>query len=326
SFREALAKLADRLEERAARGCIRRCHGDLHLRNICLFRDRPRLFDCIEFNDRIATVDRLYDLAFLLMDLWHGGYRAEANFITNRYLDKTGDDEDGFILLPFMMAVRAAVRAHVTATQAMEEPDERERLADLAATYFDLARDLLRDGPAFFIAMGGFSGSGKTSIAEALAAHVGRPPGARIFESDRVRKGLFRVSAETRLGSEAYLPEVSRAVYARLTENARRVAADGGTVIADAVFDRIEGRVRIEAAAVEAGLPFCGVWLDTAPDILRARVRNRKGGPSDATVAVLEDQLKRDIGPLDWRRVDTTRPLAETIRDLVAFCTGRSEA
>ncbi|WP_174836863.1 phosphotransferase [Ruegeria sp. HKCCA6837] len=46
------------------------CHGDLHLRNIFLYGGRPRLFDCIDFNDQLATVDVLYDLAFLAMDLF----------------------------------------------------------------------------------------------------------------------------------------------------------------------------------------------------------------------------------------------------------------
>jgi hypothetical protein len=53
---------------------VRRCHGDLHLRNICVVDGRPVLFDCIEFSEAIASVDVLYDLAFLLMDLDHRGH------------------------------------------------------------------------------------------------------------------------------------------------------------------------------------------------------------------------------------------------------------
>ena len=70
-FRTALTRHSELLDRREAAGKVRRCHGDLHLRNICLLDGEPRLFDCIEFNDQIATVDVLYDLAFLLMDLWH---------------------------------------------------------------------------------------------------------------------------------------------------------------------------------------------------------------------------------------------------------------
>ena len=124
-------------------GKVRRCHGDLHLRNICLLDGEPRLFDCIEFNDQIATIDVLYDLAFLLMDLWHRGFPELANLVMNRYLDEA-DDEDGFILLPFFMAVRAAVRAHVTATQVEEGSGRSDKLVAEARSYFDLAEKFAR--------------------------------------------------------------------------------------------------------------------------------------------------------------------------------------
>ncbi|MCB1467202.1 MAG: aminoglycoside phosphotransferase, partial [Rhizobiaceae bacterium] len=49
-FRLALEKHQQRLDRRSDEGHIRLGHGDLHLRNICMFNDRPTLFDCIEFN------------------------------------------------------------------------------------------------------------------------------------------------------------------------------------------------------------------------------------------------------------------------------------
>jgi aminoglycoside phosphotransferase family enzyme len=65
----ALAQHKTLLDERQHDGKVRRCHGDLHLRNICLFENKPTLFDCIEFSDEIACIDTLFDLAFLLMDM-----------------------------------------------------------------------------------------------------------------------------------------------------------------------------------------------------------------------------------------------------------------
>ncbi len=62
AFRTALSRHAAVLDRRESAGKVRRCHGDLHLRNICLLEGEPCLFDCIEFNDQIATVDVLYDL------------------------------------------------------------------------------------------------------------------------------------------------------------------------------------------------------------------------------------------------------------------------
>ena len=68
---QRLAAVGALLDRRRAAGKVRRCHGDLHLRNVCLFEGKPTLFDCLEFSDELASVDVLYDLAFLLMDLEH---------------------------------------------------------------------------------------------------------------------------------------------------------------------------------------------------------------------------------------------------------------
>lgn len=318
AFREALERVSPLLDRRGEDGRIRRCHGDLHLRNICLFRGQPRLFDCIEFNDRIATVDVLYDFAFLLMDLWHRDLPGYANLAMNRYLDETGD-EDGFVLLPFFMAVRAAVRAHVTATQAAETAGGGAHLAEAARSYFELARALLRPVPGGLVAIGGLSGSGKTTVAEALAPLLGAPPGARIVESDRVRKGLFSVSAETRLPDAAYAPDVSARVYGTLADRAGAILRAGGSVLVDAVFDRPGNRDLVEAAARAAGAPFHGIWLEAEAAELRGRILDRVGGPSDATAAVLERQLARDWGEISWTRVDTARPLAEVIDEIAGI-------
>lgn len=318
AFRTALSRHGDVLNQRELAGKVRRCHGDLHLRNICLLDDEPSLFDCIEFNDSIATVDVLYDLAFLLMDLWHRGLPELANLVANRYLDET-DNEDGFALLPFMMAVRAAVRAHVTGTQVEEDGDPSGNLRGEARAYFDLATNLLKECPARLIAIGGLSGSGKTTIAEALASHVGAPPGARIVESDRIRKALHGVPPETRLPEKAYRPGISERVYRDMAWRSSLVLAEGGSVVADAVFERQKDRMRIERAAGDRHAPFLGIWLDVAPDVLWRRVDQRHGGPSDATVEILSRQLERDPGEITWQRLDATRQPAVIVADILAL-------
>jgi aminoglycoside phosphotransferase family enzyme len=67
--RLAFAIARPTLLARGASGFVRRCHGDLHLRNIALIDREPTLFDAVEFSDDVASGDVLYDLAFLLMDL-----------------------------------------------------------------------------------------------------------------------------------------------------------------------------------------------------------------------------------------------------------------
>ncbi|PLP55626.1 aminoglycoside phosphotransferase [Mesorhizobium loti] len=310
TFRATLARHSCLLDEREAAGRVRRCHGDLHLRNICLLNEEPHLFDCIEFNDQIATIDILYDLAFLLMDLWHRGFPHFANLVMNRYLDEA-DDEDGFVLLPFFMAVRAAVRAHVTATQVEEGSQDDARLTAEARSYFELARSLLTETPPRLIAIGGLSGSGKTTVAEAIAHGIGAPPGARIIESDRIRKALHGVPAETRLPDKAYRPEVSERVYRQIAWRSDLILAQGGCVLADAVFDKPGNRDSIERVARDRSVPFAGFWLTADPSILWSRIRERKDNPSDATVDILSRQLQRDVGKVSWRAIQTDRPIAE---------------
>jgi aminoglycoside phosphotransferase family enzyme/predicted kinase len=315
AFHSALARYSGLLDRREKAGKIRRCHGDLHLRNICLFDGEPRLFDCIEFNDRIATVDVLYDLAFLLMDLWHRGFPELANLVMNRYLDE-GDDEDGFILLPFFMAVRAAVRAHVIATQIEEGSADSGKLIAEAKSYFELARTFLQGTPPRLVAIGGLSGSGKTTVAEALAAHVGAPPGARIVESDRIRKAMHGVPPETKLPDKAYLPDVSERVYRQMAWRAGLILSESGSVVADAVFDRPADRGRIEKVASDRGVAFSGFWLETDPLVLWQRVSERKGGASDATIDILSRQLQRNATHSGWCKINSDRKLPDIVAEL----------
>ena len=68
--RLAFAVVRPVLLKRGEAGFARRCHGDLHLRNIVLIDGEPTLFDGGRIlATRSPSGDVLYDLAFLLMDL-----------------------------------------------------------------------------------------------------------------------------------------------------------------------------------------------------------------------------------------------------------------
>ncbi|WP_416798438.1 AAA family ATPase [Ciceribacter azotifigens] len=312
AFRKAWFGVAPQMDERETAGKVKLCHGDLHLRNIFMGDDGPRMFDCIDFNDRIATVDVLYDLAFLLMDLWHRGFHTFANVVMNRYFDLTGEDA-GFRLLPFFMAVRAAVRAHVTGTLIEEDADPGGALTRSARGYFDFARELLRPRSPRLVVIGGLSGSGKSTLADALAPRLGSAPGARILESDRLRKAMFGRRPKERLPPEAYRPEVSARVYDALCEKAGAILTGGGQVVVDAVYDTEEHRNAIEAVAMRLGVPFAGLWLDANPEVLKERIKTRPEGTSDATIDVLERQMARDPGTIGWNRLSSNTALDELV-------------
>lgn len=293
----ALDAQAALLDARQAQGKVRRCHGDLNLRNICLYRGAPTPFDCLEFDEEMATIDVLYDLAFLLMDIWRVGAPPFANLALNRYLDAR-DETDGLPLLPFFMSLRAAIRAHVEASQ-----DHSER----ARAYFALARELLAAPRAAVIAIGGLSGSGKSSVAAALAPKIGAPPGARVVNSDRIRKRLFGVAPTERLPQEAYASAVSEKVYGEMFDAAARTAATGWPVIVDAVFDRAPDRAAAKSVADRRQTPFLGVWLDLDFEKRAARVDQRRNDVSDATREVLAKQMEKATGGIEWLKIDASK-------------------
>jgi predicted kinase len=96
------------------------------------------------------------------------------------------------------------------------------------------------------------------------------------------------------------------------------ILSEGGSVVADAVFDRPADRERIEAQARGRGLPFLGIWLDADPAVLWQRVSARRGGPSDATVDILSRQLERQADEIGWKRLDASRRPAAIVADILA--------
>ncbi len=313
--RQQLGRASAVLDERARRGCVRRCHGDLHLGNIVLRDGRPVLFDAIEFDEAIATVDTLYDLAFLLMDLDRHRQRSAANLVLNRYLWCDGDDLTlrGLQALPLFLACRAGIRGMVTADRAAQEQAHAAREdRETARAYLRAALAYLEPVRPCLVAVGGLSGTGKTTLAAALAPGLGSAPGAVHVRSDLERKRMFAVDETDRLPSQSYTPQAGAEVYAIVLRKARLALTAGQSVIADAVFSAPEERSAIEALAGELGVPFQGLWLTASPRTLVERVAGRRGDASDATEEVVRAQLAKEIGALSaaWTTLDAGGPAA----------------
>jgi uncharacterized protein len=312
TWRNAVVSALDTLDlllaARADAGFVRRVHGDLHLGNLCLWQRRPVPFDALEFDETLGTIDLAYDLAFLLMDLVQRVDGAAANRVLNRYVARTGDV--GLVgTLPAFLSIRAMVRAHVEA---------RSSHAGARRPYLQAALDYLHPTPAVVVAIGGLPGTGKSTLARALAPGLGRVPGALILRSDEIRKRQHGAAPEQRLPQSAYSDAASEAVFAAIADGVRTGAAGGHAVIADATFIDPAHRRAVEDAARATGAPFAGFWLEAPLPELERRIVTRSGDVSDATVAVLRAAARDalDAGtwhPVDSRNVDAALALVRTI-------------
>jgi aminoglycoside phosphotransferase family enzyme/predicted kinase len=333
-FREratnALRRCTAVLNERAATGLVRRCHGDLHLNNIVLWQGRPVLFDAIEFDEGLATIDTLYDLAFLLMDLDRNGQRLAASIVLNRYLWRSSTHLalQGLGALPLFLGLRAGIRAMVTAERAEQEGRANAHGRRGARELLDAAIAYLTPNAPQLTAIGGLSGTGKSTLGRALAPDVGPAPGAVHLRSDLERKSLHGVDETTRLGPEAYTEAANDEVYATLRRKARQVLAAGHAAVVDAVFARPEERAEIETVAAKLGVAFRGLWLEAPPGKLLDRVGARIGDTSDATPEVVRQQLTGDTGALTagWVSIDAGGSGAATLakaREVLAVMKGQ---
>ena len=272
-----MERLAPWLDQRGADGFIRRSHGDLHLGNLCLWHGRPMPFDALEFDEDLATIDLGYDLAFLLMDLDHRVGRPAANRVLNRYIARIGD-ADLVRGLPVFLSMRAVIRAHVEAMRGNSAS---------AQTYLAAGIAYLRPGIPLIVAIGGLPGTGKSTLARALAPELGPAPGALIPRSDEIRKRLHGVTPEAKLSSNAYSSAANLRVFTELLHQAQTAACAGHAVIADATFIDPLHRLALRNAAKIAGVRFVGLWLEAPLDILAARIAARRNDASDATLAIL---------------------------------------
>ncbi len=317
----ALQRAAACLAARHAAGFVRRCHGDLHLNNIVLWNSVPTLFDAIEFDDQIATVDTLYDLAFLLMDLDHRGQRVAANAVLNRYLLRSGDalELQGLIAIPLFLGLRSAVRAMVLAQRvAQSEGPANEPEVAIATSYLDHALRYLSPAEPRLVAIGGLSGTGKSTVAAALAPHLDPAPGAVHLRTDLERKSLFGVAETERLPASSYTREASERVYAHVMQKARIALTAGHSVVIDAVFADPAERCSIARIASDLKVLSQGLWLTAPREMLLRRVAARTGDASDATPAVIEQQLERDVGPISWTTIDAGGSRTSTERAVLA--------
>jgi uncharacterized protein len=309
----AFSRIRGLLDRRGKQGYVRRCHGDLHLANIVRIDRKPVLFDAIEFDPDIASVDVLYDLAFAVMDFIRYGRQAAANALLNRYLTLTASENlDSLAALPLFMSLRAAIRANVLLAR-LGRNSPQERVMKPARAYFELAQLTIRPPAPMLVAIGGLSGTGKSVLARAVAPSVMPQPGAVVLRTDVLRKQLFKVGETDRLPKSAYRPEITGQIYETLVQRAIRILSQGHSVVVDAVFAHETERRAICDAAWKLNVRFVGLFLVTDLATRLSRVGRRKRDASDATPEIAGLQEKYNIGAVDWVVIDASGTPEQTL-------------
>ena len=281
--------------QRKRDGFVRECHGDLHLRNIAWFENKPIIFDCIEFNPNLRWIDVISDLTFLFMDLIDRGQSTMAYRLLDRYLMHTGDYA-GLRVLPFYFVYRAMVRAKVDRlrlSQSNVPAAERTAEEQEFTGYLNLANTFVSRPQPFLMITWGLSASGKSTISAGLLEMIG----AIRLRSDVERKRLagidFMTRAKAQVGDGIYTPQMSDRTYAHLLRQAEAILTAGFPVIVDAAFLDAERRTPFAQLAQQMKLPFMILQCEASASSLRARICQRRHDASDADLAILEHQLSQ---------------------------------
>lgn len=288
--------LAEAFALRRTQAFVRECHGDLHLGNLALIDGKVRIFDGIDFSEALRWTDVMNEVAFLMMDLAVRGRSDLAYRFLNQYLEITGDYE-GVPLLRFYLVYRAIVRAKVEVIRASQTDLtdlQREPLMAQCRAQLMWAKTTTEDYRSLWIALHGFSGSGKTTHSMAMLESLR----AIRMRSDIERKRLHRIDtgAHNRAAASAdlYSSDATDRTYAYLEKLAQRIALAGYAVIIDATFLDRARRDHFRALANRLEIPFVIVDFFAQPDVLRGRVKQRRAhgnDASDADLRVLEYQL-----------------------------------
>ncbi len=274
---------ADRIEQHK----IKECHGDLHLKNICLWHDKIQLFDRIEFNESFRFVDTMYDVAFTIMDLDTRGKPEFANAFLNSYLEHTGD-WTGLLVLPLYLSRQAYVRAKVNSFLLDDQVPEtdRHKAKEAAANYYRQAYQYTQSTTGNLILMSGLSGSGKSTVAKEIARNID----AIYIRSDAVRKHLAGISLNESGTNSIYTPAITQKTYDRLLELGITLAKVGYTVILDAKYDRLALRQPVITQSQAANIPLKIIHCTAPVSVLRDRLNQRQNDISDAGVNLLASQ------------------------------------
>lgn len=285
-------------------------HGDLLADDIFCMDTGPVLLDCLEFDDRLRCVDGVDDAAFLAMDVEFLGRRDLAEHFLDAY-SYSANDHAPISLRHFYIAYRAVVRAKVDCMRSAQ--GDADATAD-APRHLSLALEHLRSGTVRLVLVGGAPGTGKTTLAHALAERVD----AEVISTDEVRRELRHcgtIQGEAGLlDAGLYEADKVETVYRETIARAKDFLARGQSVILDATWRDPHRRHLAEQLATETMSVFVEIACWTSADVALERVTKRGlKGASEATPMIAKEMTLRDDAWETAHLVDTAHALPDCI-------------
>jgi len=308
------------LEERVTQGRIVDGHGDLRPEHICL-ADRVRIFDCIEFSPEFRSIDAADELAFLAEECDFLGAEWVGAQLFQAYQQQSGDRPPA-VLLDFYKSYRACVRAKVAALRADQvygreqanfAAEARKHLASAERYASHWVRPLV-------VVVGGIAGTGKTTLAGALADAFG----AEHLRTDVVRREMCGGKPHAGGIDEGNYDLDGRGrAYDELFRRAAALHSDRISVVLDGTFAIGKSLRQAEALASDPRRIYLAIECVCPADLARQRIRHRLSvgrDPSDARPELHEVQQRRwEPWPTDEMHVqiDTTQPLQQQVQQVV---------
>jgi aminoglycoside phosphotransferase family enzyme/predicted kinase len=300
------------LRQRIEEGWVRDGHGDLLADDVYCLADGPRLLDCLAFDERLRHGDVLADVAFLAMDLEARDRPELAELLVREWAEALGEAHPASLAHHYI-AYRAHVRAKVACLRA-EQGDRgassvARRLHALAVGHLERARVRL-------VLVGGLPGTGKSTVAAALADRTGW----RVLRSDEERLRLLgpprRAGAAPIYGAGRYADEHRDRVYAALLADAVQEMVHGQSVVLDASWGSDVHREAARLAARAARADVVELRCDAPPAVTERRILARRAtgvDPSEATPEIV-GRMAAEADPWpEARRLPTDGALDDTV-------------
>jgi uncharacterized protein len=312
------------LEERVRAGRIVDGHGDLRPEHICL-SDPIAIFDCIEFSSDFRRIDVADELAFLAAECDFLGADWVGPQLLRAYQDQSGDQPSA-VLLDFYKSYRACVRAKVAALRADQlQGQAQEKAASEARKHLALADRYVAPWlRPLVLAVGGLAGTGKTTLATALAEALG----AELLRTDVIRKELFGAGPHAAaMDVGIYSREARECVYDEMFRRAAALNADGISVVLDGTFSTLDMLGKAQKLVADPRTALLAIECVCRPEVAHERIGRRLAEGRDVSDAGPEIH---DIQHIRWEtwpanvpqvRIDTEQPLNKQIEQTIAALT-----